>query len=150
MGFPRRSAIVLLVLAALATPLAEAAPPGGRRLGPPLILRLDGVIAADRAEAARIGFTTASFGVLRADPEQRIWLAVEDARTVGGDNAINGKDVLESVTGYQPNFMLAGPKALVAQVTDLPVGAKVRLEGLVDRAARTFLLRTVAPEAAQR
>jgi hypothetical protein len=141
---PRRATLALLVLAAAVA--AHAAPPLGRRLGPPLILRLDGVVATSREEAARIGFTTASFGVLGDAASERIWLGVDDARTIGGDNAINGKDVLESVAGYEPSFMLTGAKALVAQARVLPVGTRVRLEGLVDLAPRTFLLHSVVPE----
>ncbi|MCW5892426.1 MAG: hypothetical protein KIT14_18040 [bacterium] len=145
MRLTRLGAIAVLTLAA-STPVL-AGPDTGRPLGPPLILRLDGVVASGREEAARIGFTTASFGVLGGAPDTRVWLGVDDARTVGGDNAVNGKDVLESLAGYQPTFLLAGPKPLVAQVTSLGVGVRVRLEGLVGRRARTFLVRAVSTDA---
>lgn len=135
-----------LALVFLATP-ADAGPLGWEpRLGPPLILRLDGVIATDRDEARRIGFTAVGFGVLGGEPGTRIWLAVEDARTIGGDHALLGKDVLDALAGYRPTLFLAGAKTLVARVTALAPGTPVRLDGLVDRGARTFLLRDVAAD----
>lgn len=148
MRFFRHAALALVLLATPAP--ADAGPPGWEpRLGPPLILRLDGVIATDRDEARRIGFTVVSFGVLGGAPDTRIWLAVEDARTIGGDNALLGKDVLDALAGYRPTLFLAGAKTLVTRVTALAPGTPVRLDGLVDRGARTFLLRDVATDPPQ-
>jgi hypothetical protein len=141
MRLSRRAVLAMLLLLALA-PAGHAGPFSGRRLSP-LILEIDGVIAADRDAAAKIGFTTASFGVLGQPEDLRIWIGVNEARTVGRDTAVNGKDILDDMSAYQPNFLLAGSKAQVAQLTELPTGSAVRIQGAVDRGARTFLLRSV-------
>lgn len=134
--------LAVLLVGPLAVPTSYAQSGAGRR-ALPLILELEGVIAKDRDEAARIGFTTASFGVLGETTSVRVWLGVNAARTAGRDGAPNGKDVLEAVSPYQPNFQLAGQPDDVARLTGLAPGTTVRVQGLVDRGPRTFLVRSV-------
>jgi hypothetical protein len=47
------------------------------------------------------------------------------------------------VAPFRPHFFVAGPLELVARLRDLPAGTAVRIEGLVRRASRSYLLRSV-------
>lgn len=116
---------------------------------PPIVLRLDGTIYAT-AEAARgKGFTVESLGFTRRNAEERRWLAVEVARTVGPDQALDGKDVLAWAAPLQPNFVVMGAAPLVDPLVAAESGTKVRMEGLVIRGSRTWFLRAarVGPDA---
>ena len=112
-------------------------------VGPPLILRLDGIIADSKEAAAGKGFAAESLAF--SGSETRRWLAVNDARTIGGDNYLDGKDVLNILAPFDPNLLVVGPPDLVARVRDTPAGTPLRLEGLVDTGGRTYLLRSVGP-----
>lgn len=112
-------------------------------VGPPLILRLDGVIAPSKAATRGVGFTAVSLGFQGKDVGRERWLAVTDARTVGGDYPLDGKDVLNLLAPFTPTLYLSGPPELAQRVRDLPPGTPVRLEGLVSRGSRTYLLRLV-------
>jgi hypothetical protein len=72
-------------------------------------------------------------------------MALIDARTVGGDQALFGKDVLAMVDPFEPNFFVTGAEDLVRQVRDAPPGAALRIEGLVSRGSRVYQLRSVEP-----
>jgi hypothetical protein len=128
----------LLLLSAGAAAQVRAPLPN---VGPPLLLQLEGVVEATPAAARGKGFGVTSFGFVGSDA--RRWLAVTKARTVGGDQPLDGKDVLALVAPFTPNFLVAGPEDLVAQLRDAPPGTAVRVEGLVDRGARTYYLRRV-------
>lgn len=112
------------------------------RLGPALLLRLDGVLASDRAAAAKVGFTVTSFTFLRHGPEADRWLGVTDAQTVGGDVPADGKEVLDAVAPFTPNFIASGDDSHLKDLLALPSGTAIRIEGLVDRGSRTFLIRS--------
>ena len=71
------------------------------------------------------------------------YLGATDARTVGGDNVLNGKDVLQIVAPFSPNFLLTGPPAMLERISRLPPHSRVVLEGLVTRGGRTYYLRSV-------
>jgi hypothetical protein len=139
-----RTTIVAILFAASA---AAQRIPGGQgpspNVGPPLILRLDGSIADTREGAAGKGFATVSLAFSRG--ETRRWLAVKDARTIGGDNYLDGKDVLNILAPFDQNLLVVGPANLVARVRDAPAGTPLRIEGLVDTGGRTYLLRSVEP-----
>ena len=110
-------------------------------VGPPLLLRLEGK-REPTAEAARaVGFTVASFGF--TGDGSRLWLGVDDARTVGGDHPLDGKDVLEAVSPYTPNFLVAGSADLVSALRSAPDDAPLVVEGLVLRGSRIYYLRSV-------
>jgi len=111
-------------------------------VGPPLLLRLEGSLAPTREAVRAYGFTTVSLGFLGGSDERR-WLGVSEARTVGGDHPALGKDVLDAVAPFEPELLVTGPDALVLALRDAPDGTIVHLEGLVDRAARTYYLRRV-------
>jgi len=134
-----RSVSPLVILACAAGLLAQIPPLPN--VGPPLLLRLDGVIEASADAARGKGFTVTSLGFLGTDA--RRWLGVTDARTVGGDNALDGKDVLALVAPFTPNLLVAGPEELLRQLRDAPPGSHVRVEGLVDRGSRTYYLRRI-------
>ncbi|HLK91367.1 MAG TPA: hypothetical protein VKZ18_15825 [Polyangia bacterium] len=135
---------LVLALAVLATAGRARAgiQPGLPNAGPPLILRLDGIITAHphRADGA---FTVVSLGLLGGRRDDRRWLAVTRARTIGGDNALLGRDVIEWVRPLDPNFLVVGPHALVARLRDAAPGTRVRIDGLASIMSRTWLLRSV-------
>jgi hypothetical protein len=110
---------------------------------PPILLRLDGTIEPTPEAAAGKGFTVVSLGFPGRATDERRSLAAEDARTVGPDTALDGKDVLNMVAPVRPNLLVTGPKALVDQLLDAAPGTKVRTEGLVTRGSRTYHLRSV-------
>jgi hypothetical protein len=131
------SAVLLgIAVAAAATEIPSP------KLGPALLLRLDGVVGMDRAAVEKAGFTVTSFTFLGHGPEANRWLGVTDARTVGGDVPADGKDVLDAVAPFRPNFIASGDPALVKPLLALPPGTALRIEGLVDRGSRTFLVRS--------
>jgi hypothetical protein len=142
-----RAALVLIAFALGAGGLADAQRvPSGPvpSVAPPLLLRLEGVIEPS-AEAARgKGFTITSLGFLGGD--ERRWLAVTKARTVGGDQPLDGKDVLALVDPFTPNFLVTGSRALLDRLLEAAPDTPVRIEGLVDRGSRTYQLRTVERE----
>lgn len=132
---------------ALALVLASPAGPHASVGVPPirvrqLILHLEGTMAPDRATAAKLGFQAVSFGVKGQDPVLRLWLGVDKAYPLG-DYPVLGKDILENVRMYDPNFFVVGSRELVRRFLDLQPGSRVVLEALVDRGLRTFLLRHV-------
>jgi hypothetical protein len=135
-----QAAVLALVLAA--GQAAAVVEPGMPNVGPPLILRLDGMVAA-RRERLPGAFTVVSLGLLDGRREARRWLAVTEARTIGGDNALLGRDVLERVAPLDPNFLVVGPPVLLARLRKAPPGTRLRLEGLVSVMSRTWLLRDV-------
>jgi len=110
-------------------------------VGPPLILELDGIVEPTPEAARGKGSDTASLGFFGSD--ERRWLGVDKARTTGGDQPLNGKDVLAIVAPFTPNLMVAGPPDLVASLRDAPPGTNVHVEGLIDRGSRTYYLRRI-------
>ncbi len=134
-----------------AASVASAQRSGG--LGPlqnaeqPLLLRLEGVIQPTKAAARRSGFTVTSLGFAHASAEDERWLGVTKVRTVGGDQVLNGQDVLNAVAPFEPNLFVVGPDDLLAKLRDAPPGTAVRVEGIVTRSSRTYFLRRVEPGA---
>ena len=143
-----RLPLALLALVAAGGVLAARAgvePPAAP--APPLILRLEGVIHHTKAGATGSGFTAVSLGFLGGTSDVQRWLGVTKARTLGGDQALNGKDVLALVAPYTPNFLVVGPEKVMERLRDAPAGTPVRVEGLVHRGSRTFYLRRVELDA---
>ncbi|HJQ84229.1 MAG TPA: hypothetical protein VKA21_09150 [Candidatus Binatia bacterium] len=130
----------MALLAVVATARAQRAVPPSV-LGPPLLLRLEGVIEPTRAAAEGKGFAVVSLGFRGSDAQR--WLAVTEARTVGGDHPLDGKDVLALVAPFTPNLLVTGSDDAVTRLRDAPADARVVVEGLVDQSARTYLLRRV-------
>jgi len=142
----RLSLVALALLATAAVAVAQHAPGVSGpfpNVGPPLFLKLEGVIQPTREAAKGSGFTVTSFAFLGGKTEVQRWLGVTKARTVGGDQPLDGKDVLAVVAPFTPNFLVVGPEGLVAELRDTPAGTAVRLEGLVNRGSRTYFLRRV-------
>jgi hypothetical protein len=131
-------ATLVLLLAPVA--IAQVHPPLPN-VGPPLILRLEGILQATRGAAERSGLTVVSFAFLDGARDGERFLGVESARTLGGDHPLDGKDVLAAVAPFDPNLLVAGPAGLVRTLRTLPAGASVRIEGLVDPGSRTYYLR---------
>ena len=140
-----RPAILATLLLALGAEFAAAQVPvpGGPfpNAGPPLLLRLVGVIETAQDRARGKGFTVVPIGFYGSDA--RRWIGVEEARTFGGDQPLDGKDVLAIVAPFTPNFIVAGAESVVSRLRDAPAGSSVRVEGLVDLGSRTYLLRNV-------
>jgi hypothetical protein len=133
----------LLSVSVVSPAAATGITPPLPNVGPPLILRLDGVIEPSKEATRGVGFTAVSFGFLGEEQTDPRWLAVTDARTVSGDHPLLGKDVLNILAPFTPNLYVTAPPELMKRFRDLPPGTPVRLEGLVDRGARTYLLRSV-------
>jgi hypothetical protein len=115
----------------------------GVNLGPPLILRLEGVLETTPEAARGAGIDVVSMQVLGGDDTRLRYLGATDARTIGGDNALFGKDVLAIVAPFAPNLLLTGPPAMLERIEQLPPHSHVVLEGLVNRGGRTYYLRKV-------
>ena len=135
----RAGLLLALLAAAPAGTSAQWNPP--LRLKP-LILHLEGTMAADRRAAERLGFAAVSFGIKGQDPRLRCWLGVDVAYPLG-DYPVLGKDILEDVRMYDPNFFAVGTPDLVTKLMEVRPGSRVVLEALADRASRTFYLRHV-------
>ena len=142
MRWMRLVALVVLVVAAPAA-VADVQIPVLRTR--PLILHLEGTIAADRAAAARAGFTTVSFAVVGRDPAERFWLGVDRVYPLG-DYPRLGKDILDDVHMYDPTYFLVGPPDLVARFTSIAPPSRVVLEGLANGSGRTFYLSKVVSD----
>jgi hypothetical protein len=146
MNGPIRTLLLTIALALMTTAAAAQDLPSDR-FGPPLILRLKGVVELT-PEAARHtdGFAVVSLGFLGDGAPAQRWLGVDDARTLG-DGPL-GKDVLEVVEPFQPNLLVAGPADIVAELRDAPPGTVLDIEGLVDGDSRIYYLRRVEREVA--
>jgi hypothetical protein len=105
----------------------------------PLILQLEGFFAVDRAAAQAHG---ADAVIMRVAGDDR-WFSAVRARTVGGDQALDGRDVIARLTPIQPNLVVMGARELSDRLASAAVGTPVTMEGLVDRGSRSFLLRSV-------
>jgi hypothetical protein len=142
-----RVPVVALALFATAAGAAAQLGPGGGgpfpNAAPPLLLKLEGVVQANEAAAKRTGYTAISFAFLDGKGGTERWLGVTKARTVGGDQPLNGGDVLAAVAPFTPNFLVVGPESVVAQLREMPPGTAVRIAGLVNRGSRTYFLRRV-------
>ena len=147
MNGPIRTLLLTIALALMTTAAAAQDLPSDR-FGPPLILRLKGVVEPTR-EAARHtdGFAVVSLGFLGDGAPAQRWLGVDDARTLGDDGPL-GKDVLAVVEPFQPNLLVAGPADVVAELRDAPPGTVLDIEGLVDGDSRIYYLRRVEREVA--
>jgi hypothetical protein len=108
----------------------------------PLILHLEGTMAAERTAAARSGFTTVSFAVTGGEPQRRRWLGVEEVYPLG-DYPRLGKDILDDLRMYDPTFFVMGPPDLVARFIDVEPATRVTLEALTNGGSRTFYLSRV-------
>lgn len=106
---------------------------------PPLVLRLEGSFATDREQARQHGADAVS---MRFGDVHR-WFSAREVRTVGGDPPVSGRSVLNALAPYDPNLIVVGQADLLRALEDAAPGTPVRVDGVVDRAARTFLLREV-------
>ena len=140
--------VALLAMAACAAAQRVPGVAGPFPGGPPLLLKLEGVIQPTKGAAQRTGFTVTSLAFADGGTYEHRWLGVTKARTVGGDQPLDGKDVLAVVAPFTPNFLVVGPKELVSQLRDAPPGATVRIEGLVNQGSRTYFLRRVERDGA--
>ena len=141
---------LLLALVAILVGLAggvrsQPRPSGGRP--EQVLLRLEGTMQAERKRGA-VGFTVVSLGLLGSRPATR-FLAVEEARTIGGDPGVLGKDVLDAVRPFEPDLLVGGPTALMERLYGAAVGDRITLEGLVKVSSRRYFLRealVISPE----
>jgi hypothetical protein len=130
----RRATIAAIVLSAVAVATAREFPVVPR----PIILRLTGRIASSQATARAQRPDVVG---LQIDGESR-WIAIDRAVTTG-DHAISGRAVLDMLGPFATTVLAVGDAQLKRRLVDAPDGTPVTVEGLVDRSARTYLLRTV-------
>jgi hypothetical protein len=134
------SIALVATLAAASVAAAQQGP--WPNISPPVILQLEGTIHDSPDAARKAGFTMLSLGFYgHADAER--YLGVDDARTVGPETSLDGKDVLAALAPLRPNLLVTGPSAMVQTLLDLPQGKRVRMEGLVRGGSRTYYLRSV-------
>jgi hypothetical protein len=136
----RTALLVLLACAPLA--LAVDGTPPAVLGGKPLLLRLEGDLHANLAQAREKSPDVATLGFLDGDGGKK-FLGIEKARTIGADQGTFAKDVLNDLKPFDPNLLLTGPGDLLERIRNAPVGTRVVLEGLLDRGQHTYLLRDV-------
>ena len=140
----RTSSLALAgTLALLAMAVARADQPWPL-IAPPIILRLEGSFHATADAARKEGFAVLSVAFSCQEGVQ-LWFAVDDARTLGPDMPLSGKDVLGDMAPLWPNLVIAGPPVMVESVVRFPDGARIRMEALVRRGSRISYLQSVAP-----
>jgi hypothetical protein len=132
----RAAFLVALVLAAIA---ARAADLPRLKVGPPLQLRLEGAFAPDREHAVAEGPDAVRMSIGEHDR----WFSARVARTVGGDQPVSGRAVLNALAPFGTSLRVVGSAELVRRFDDAPDGAPMSVEGLVDVDARYYLLRSV-------
>src|SRR5262249_18813469 len=113
-------AIIAIVLLILSPGSARAGSVPPIDLGPPLILRLDGALEATAQAARGPGIDVVSMRSLGGGDTTLRYLGASDARTIGGDHFLFGKDVLAMVAPFWPNFLLTGPPAMLDRIAQLP------------------------------
>src|SRR5438034_11744126 len=94
-----RFSIAVVALLAMAAGAAAQRVPPFPATGPPLILKLEGVIQPTKTAAERTGFMVTSLAFAGAPTGEQRWLGVTKARTVGGGQPPDGKDVLAVEVG---------------------------------------------------
>lgn len=109
------------------------------RIVRPIILELQGRFTTSREDAAAGG---ADAVTIRVGDRTR-WFSATTARTLS-DAPVSGRTVLSALTPIEPNLFARGGADLVHRLADTPDGVEVRMEGMVDRGSRTYLLRAVA------
>ena len=134
-----RRALALLTVALAWLAMADAGDFRGLGIERPLILQLQGFFAADRVAAQARG---ADALIMRIGNDDR-WFSAVRARTVGGDQPLDGRDVIAMLAPIQPNLIARGARELCDRLASAAVGEAVDMEGLVDRGSHSYLLRTV-------
>jgi hypothetical protein len=104
----------------------------------PIILRLTGRIALDRAAARADRPDVVG---LRIGDDAR-WLAIDQAITLRA-HPLSGRAVLDLLAPFQSSVLVVGATELRQRLASAPAGAQLSVEGLLDRGSRTFLLRKV-------
>ncbi len=129
---------LLVCLLACATGVAAADDFPGYRIAQPIILRLDGAFAPDRAAARTKGAEPMTVRI--GDVER--WFGVTKARTLG-DRVPLGRDVIEALRPNHPNLVAVGSATLVGRLAGAGDGVPIEVEGLVSQGGRQYLLRHV-------
>jgi len=132
----RRVLAVLALIVFSGSAVAGELPPVVRR---PIILQLEGFFAADRASAQLRG---ADAVLVRVASSER-WFSAVRARTVGGDQPLDGRDVLARLAPIQPNLNAVGARDLCERLAGATDGTPVAIEGLIDLGSHSYLLRSV-------
>ena len=135
-GAARSASLVALVAYAI---VVHASDLPRLNVGPPLQLRLEGTFAPDREHAVAEGPDAVRMSIGAHDR----WFAARVARTVGGDQPISGRAVLNALAPFQTSIRVVGSADLVRRFDDAPDGAPMSVEGLVDIESRYYLLRSV-------
>jgi len=135
-GAARAASLVTLVAIAIA---AHASDLPRLKVGPPLQLRLEGSFAPDREHAVADGPDAVHMSIGTHDR----WFSARVARTVGGDQPVSGRTVLNALAPFGTSLRVVGSADLVRQFDDAPDGAHMSVEGLVDIESRYYLLRSV-------
>jgi hypothetical protein len=129
-----RAIVAAVVIASCMTAAAREFP----IVPQPILLRLTGRIALDRAAARAERPDVVG---LRMGDDVR-WMAVDQAVTLN-DHTLSGRAVLNMLAPFQSILVVVGAAELRERLASAPANALLSIEGLVDRGSRTFLLRDV-------
>jgi len=100
---------------------------------------LEGIVAKDLANAQAIGWFPVSVGVVGSEQDPERWIGATAFKTWNDDPFV-GRSVLRNLMPADPTLLFAGPGSLVKQFTSAPVGSRVVIRGMLNRASRNFML----------
>ena len=131
-----RTAFIALVLCCAPASGGQLRPDVSIR--PPIVLRFEGSFAADRERARADGADAVGMRI----GENRRWFSARDVRTVGGDPGVSARTILNALAPYD-EILVVGDASLRQRLAEASPGTRVRVDGLIDAGARTYLLRDV-------
>jgi hypothetical protein len=132
----RTSARLLLAAALVALPVTLLGQPFDMGTEP---YTLEGIVAKDQANAQAIGWFALSIGIVGSDADPDRWIGATAFKTWNDDPFV-GRQVLRNLMPADPNMLFAGPSSLVKQFTSAPVGSRVVIRGMLNKASRNFML----------
>lgn len=142
MSAPRRTACVAAALAALLAVASRGMARSPGDLGT-VVISMKGTLVRDKRAADAVGWGGISFGFTGDDVRTLRWFGVVHASLFGG-NTFDAKSAVFRAHNV-PALTVVGPPELARKLVALPDGAKVQIEGVIDRRSRTMLLDVVQP-----
>ena len=141
MSATRRTACVAAALAALLAVASRGMAWSPADLG--TVISMKGTLVRDKRAADAVGWGGISFGFTGDNVRTLRWFGVVHASLFGG-NTFDAKSAVFRAHNV-PALTVVGPPELARKLVALPDGAKVQIEGVIDRRSRTMLLDVVQP-----
>src|SRR5262245_37757926 len=132
MRTPARLLLAAALVALPATLLAQDFPTGTEPY------TLEGIVAKDQASAEAEGWFAISIGIVGDDATKR-WIGLTAFKT-WDDDPFEGRQVIRNLMPADPTMLLAGPPQIVKQFTGAPVGSRLVVRGMLNKASRNFML----------